>query len=150
MARRPAKPPQPLVVTLRERLPAQALPLADALGDRALLALLEAHGGTRLSVPRGVAPFDPLAVLLGTAAAERLAREFGGSVLSVPLCKQWRASLLRGQGLTYAAIGRRLGMHEMSVHRLIKRFEEAEAIPGGKAEAKREMASLRQMQLLLD
>ena len=137
-ARALAKTAPKLALSLRERLPAQFAAVGDLLGDRALLRLLEAHGGTRLSVPSRVAPFDPLAVLLGAKPAERLAREFGGGQLQVPLCKPWRALMLRREGCSYAAIARRLGMHEQSVYMLVHRREGATAA---------ERASLRQLRL---
>ena len=107
------------VVTLREELPPGVQPIADMLGDAALLRLLEAHGGCRLSVPGRFGEFDPLARLIGIKPARRLVAAYGPGVIAIPLCKRWRAALLRGQGLSYAAIGRRLGMHEQSVYAML-------------------------------
>ena len=111
--------PQACKVTLREMLPESVQPIGDLLGDAALMRLIEAHGGTRLSVPAKVRPLDPLAVMLGAKPARRLAVDYGPGTITVPLCKRWRAALLRKQGLPYAAIARRLGMHEQSVYRLL-------------------------------
>jgi hypothetical protein len=102
-------------VSFPDKLPETIRPVADLVGDGPMLALLEAHGGTRLYIPDRVTNASPLAQLLGLKPAQRLARAYGRDTITIPMCKRWRIELMRQQGLTYAAIGRRLGMHEQSV-----------------------------------
>ena len=122
-----SKRPAPVTLSFRDKLPPGFARVADLLGDGPLLALIEAYGGTRMYVPKFVREEDFLAGGTGFAPMERLVRAFAGETLLVPLCKPWRMALLRQQGLSYAAIGRRVGMTEKGVQRAMA---SAQASPG--------------------
>jgi hypothetical protein len=110
------------------------------LGDEAMLALVEMHGGTRLPVPGKMLERHPLARLLGFEPARRLVEAFGPGTLTVGLCKTWRVHVLRGQGYSYDLIARRLGMTSYAVFRIIKQ-----------GDTKRETrAEVRQLSLAID
>jgi hypothetical protein len=94
--------------------------LTELLGECATIALIEAHGGTRLSVPRSADGDAALRTALGDAAFLKLVQYFGGSVLAVPLARAWRAKIYRSRdGLTYAQIARRCGVTESAVFRML-------------------------------
>ena len=112
--------PSPAAITHRDRLPPGFAEVGDLLGMAPLMALLERHGGTRLHIPQAAHEGHPLTGLLGAEAARILVAQYGGDTIHVPLCKAWRAAMLRGEGLTYAAIARRLGMVEQSVYKLLR------------------------------
>ncbi len=114
----------PCKLAAAHRLPPSIVPVGELIGERPLLRLIEAYGGRRLYVPVRVAQFEPLATLLGLKPAQRLARAYAREYITVPLCKAWRMEMLRAQGLTYAAIALRLGMHEQSVFRALHQHED--------------------------
>jgi len=60
-------------------------PIQRLLGLRATLAVIDAHGGTRLYIPKALAIDHPLIGLVGVDAASRLVTEWGGEELEVPL-----------------------------------------------------------------
>jgi hypothetical protein len=95
----------------------EAAALARLIGRAATLALIEAHGGARIAIPKSVNQASVLARDIGLDAARILAEGHGGAMLKVPLAKFWRAMIYRRRdGLSYAAIARRLGASESSVH----------------------------------
>lgn len=96
-------------------LPPEIARLIDMIGEEATLRFVEAHGGTRVHIRLGRTSRNGLADLLGAAAASALAEAFGGEYLRVPLAKRWRAQHYRRQGLSYAAIARRLGCSDVTV-----------------------------------
>lgn len=91
--------------------------LASLIGAAAALRLIEAHGGTRLYVPRQIEESPRLVEMLGIDGARRLSAEYGGDYLKVPLARMWRAARYRAEGLSYAQIARRLGCTESTVWR---------------------------------
>jgi DNA-binding NarL/FixJ family response regulator len=110
----PAAPPAAREV---QSVPAELAPLSIHLTPEQLLALIEAHGGTRLYIPAQPNQGQALARLVGLEAAWRLARAHGGETVKVPLARHWRIRVLRERGLSYAAIARALGTTESAVHR---------------------------------
>jgi DNA-binding transcriptional regulator LsrR (DeoR family) len=99
-------------------------PIADALkeliGEDAYLALVEHYGGTRAFVPKEPAR-SGLAAAIGEAAAEKLSKSYGAEYIKVPLDRELRARHYKGQGLSNAAIARRLGITESAVEKLFSR-----------------------------
>ncbi len=89
--------------------------LLTLVGAAATLALVEHYGGTRVHVRTGATSRNRLAEQLGAPAASALAAAFGGEYIRVPLAKAWRAQIYRAQGLSYAAIARRLGCSDVTV-----------------------------------
>lgn len=93
--------------------------LLELLGTDATLALIEAHGGTRLSVPRSAGVTSELREQLGVSGFGRLVEYFGGSVLTIPLARAWRAPIYRARGMTHKEIARRCGVVESSVYKIL-------------------------------
>ncbi len=92
--------------------------LTELLGESATVALIEAHGGTRLSVPRRADAAPELREKMGDAGFLKLVQYFGGSVLSVPLARAWRAKIYRRRGRTFAEIARACGITESAVYKM--------------------------------
>lgn len=106
---------------LRRLLPQAMVELHGMLGDAGLLALVEAHGGTRVNVPGAMQPEAPLAKLLQLEPATQIAKRWGPGKLNVALCKTWRIHLLRGQGLSAEAVAHRVGVTHQTVYREMRR-----------------------------
>lgn len=109
--------------------------LVETIGEDSLIALCEAHGGTRLFVPA-----DPaiLAPLIGRQASAQFSRRFGGVTLRTPLARDRRARHYRALGLSNAAIARKLGLTETGVDKLFARM----ADPPVKGEDPRQLSLL--------
>jgi hypothetical protein len=97
--------------------------LIGLLGEAAFVALAERFGGTRLHVPAKVRPGHELAELLGQDKAERLAQSYTSATLRIPLARELRARHYRAQGLSNAAIARKLGITETGVDKLFRRMD---------------------------
>lgn len=93
--------------------------LTELLGESATVALIEAYGGTRLTVPRRADGDVALRAALGDAAFLKLVQYFGGSVLTVPLARSWRARIYRQNGMTFAQIARACGVTESAVYKML-------------------------------
>lgn len=92
--------------------PPELAELVRLVGVEATLTLVELHGGTRLSVPKGANQGTRLAREIGLAAARAISAEYGGLMIKVPMAKPWRARIYRSRGMSYPAIARRLGTTE--------------------------------------
>jgi len=97
--------------------------LKTLLGTRAFVALAEAFGGTRLYVPQTIGSDHAIAQAVGEAPARRLSERFAPDTIRVPLAREDRAMQYRADGLSNAAIARRLGMTEPGVEQLFKRLD---------------------------
>lgn len=100
--------------------------LLDLLGPDDFLRLVEAHGGTRLYVPRtdnGSALPDEI----GLEAVEKLQALRAGEWIRVPLAREWRARQYRANGLSNAKIAVKLGLTETGVNKLFFRMEDKPA-----------------------
>jgi hypothetical protein len=100
--------------------PAELAFLAEIIGPRATLTLIEAHGGTRIKVPKNVNQGSALARAIGLDAARAMAGWRGGETVKVPLAKPWRIRLYRAEGLSYTQIARKLGIGESAVHKYLQ------------------------------
>ena len=94
--------------------------LHETLGDEALLALLMAHGGTRIQVPVKARQSCSLAPVIGLPALEKLVGIYQGDRLSLPLGKPWLTVMFRRQGYSYSKIARTLRIGETNVYRTLK------------------------------
>jgi hypothetical protein len=99
--------------------PAELAWLTDLVGPAPLLRLIEAHGGTRLYIPKDPNQGMPIARLLGLDQARALAQRCGGDFLKVPLARNWRVRLYRARGDSYPAIARALGITESQVSKIL-------------------------------
>lgn len=92
--------------------------LLDLIGPAGLIRLAETYGGTRLYVPLSPIGGD-LEKAVGTDVALALAGRFGGATIRTPLARELRARHYRAvEGLSNAAIARRLGMTETGINLL--------------------------------
>jgi hypothetical protein len=102
------------------RPPGELRTLAAAIGEDAVLRLLEKRGGTSLYIPgTRLTPDAGIGNELGLDAGqcERLRMLHGNNRLKVPLCRPWRAQLYRWRmKLSYSQIALRLGVTESAVH----------------------------------
>jgi Mor family transcriptional regulator len=104
-------------------------PLAAMLGSReAVLALIEARGGRKLYLPQGPER-SALTEILGAAVVERLARQWGGDRLRVPLGRAWRIQVYRARGMSIGDIAARLCMTEIGVYRSLRQVGLAGNVP---------------------
>lgn len=93
--------------------------LLELLGTDATIALIEAHGGTRLSVPRNAGAACDVRERIGDESFLRLVQYFGGAVLTIPLARGWRAAIYRQRGMTYREIARACGVVESAVYKML-------------------------------
>jgi hypothetical protein len=100
--------------------PAELAHLAEPLGAEKLFALIDAHGGTNLYIPRAPGEDMPIAKLLGLPAAQALASHWGGDTLRVPLARAWMARCLRARGYSHAMIARHLRTTENTVRLMLQ------------------------------
>lgn len=105
-------------MTAAPKIPAELSWLAEPLGEAALLALIEARGGTRLYVPHRAVGVE-LAELIGEDAAFRLCKALGGQDIKVPLAKEWRCRVYRARRMSYSQIALKLGCSEDTVSRML-------------------------------
>jgi Homeodomain-like domain len=102
--------------------------LAAVVGDSEAFALARRFGGTGLYVPRRIGDNHPIAVVIGRAAADRLAAWAGATTLSIPKQPERRARVLdlhRRGALTVAQIARETHYTERHVYRLLRDEDEA-------------------------
>lgn len=108
------------------RLPRVLKEIAEVVGLPAADALSRRWGGQKLYIPKNPKKDGELMQLLGTPAASALGHHFGGEVLTIPFGSEaWRA--LRHQEIqrrykreSAAEIARDFGMHERSIHRIVR------------------------------
>lgn len=99
--------------------PAELAYLSDAIGAEAVLALIEARGGTRVYVPRHAEEDGALVAIIGEAAVTALAREYGGLSIHISSAKRWRALVYRGRQMSFAQIALKLGVGERTVWKYV-------------------------------
>ncbi len=93
--------------------------LVDAVGEDAVLCLLEAEGGKTVWVP-----LKPEGSQLANAYGEDLVRalchELRGGAWLVPMCKSWRVTRYRQMGMTINDIATRCGLSKRQVLHIIQ------------------------------
>ncbi|MCA3367004.1 MAG: hypothetical protein INF79_15460 [Roseomonas sp.] len=99
--------------------PAEIHWLTNIIGASAALAMIEAHGGTRVYVPKDINQNSAARLALPLPEARRLGEAFGGEHILVPIARAWRVRMYRAAGLTYPAIARKLGITERAVGRIL-------------------------------
>ena len=108
----PKAPPAP---------PPEAAELVECLGVAGAVRLIEERGGVRVHVPRPEhAHRSYLAGFLPADGLLKLASALGGSSISVPLCREWRARLLLHEGgRSHAEIARLVSATDNWVRKLV-------------------------------
>jgi hypothetical protein len=91
--------------------------LTDALGVEATISLLDKFSGSRVYVPTVPNEGCPLAQAIGLDAALALAAIKGGETIKPPAAKAWLTRVYKAQGLSQAAIARKLRIDESTVAR---------------------------------
>jgi DNA-binding NarL/FixJ family response regulator len=106
------------VVERYEGLEATAANLRRLLGEEGARRLVDAFGGRRLYVPKCPGAHHPITVAVGQDAADQLAAAFHGVAIDVPMLPETRTEIRRldAEGLTRAAIARKLGVTERWVY----------------------------------
>jgi DNA-binding NarL/FixJ family response regulator len=97
------------------RPPAELSRFSEHLSPDELYRLVQAFGGQRLYLPRGINQAHGLARTLGLDAARRLAEGIGAGQISIPLARHWQILVLRSRGLTHRAIAAELRITEKAV-----------------------------------
>ena len=97
--------------------------LIALLGEHGFIALAQAFGGTRLSIPQKIDSEHEIYEAVGEKNAARLADRYAGAQIRVPLARDARARHYRAGGLSNAKIARRLGMSETGVEKLFARMD---------------------------
>lgn len=98
-----------------------ALHLRAILGEEGFVSFTQALGGTRVYVPWNLRDDSDVVQAVGRELADKLSRAMAPATIRVPLARHERALYYRAQGLSDAAIARRLGITENGVGKLFKR-----------------------------
>lgn len=107
-------------------LPASLVDVAETLGLRVALALIQNYGGTEVKFPVRPRPDHPVIKALGEADAFALCDFLGGQQIYVPHSRPPRSRRpevleLAEQGLNRAEIARRLGLSQRYVRGIVNR-----------------------------
>ena len=124
-----APTPIRLAALARHPPPAELSRITGAIGAAATLALIEAHGGTPVRLPKSVTQGSAIARAIGLDAARALVAWHGAGDLKVPLAKYWRIRIYRAEGLSYTEIARRLGIGTSAVHKHLQMASLTQAQP---------------------
>ena len=99
--------------------------LLELLGDEGLAALSAARGGQRAYIPRSVPAGHWLAEALGPEVAERIAFQYGGCRIDVPLrpdpkSRNARIHAMRQRGWSIARIASESSLSERWVRKILR------------------------------
>jgi hypothetical protein len=104
--------------------------LVQLLGQGDALVLCREFGGQRVRIPKKVAQDHELAKRIGLQAAERMAEEFGGIALDVPLGRavtsRRRAQVVATSPHSANEIARALGITQRHVRRIRAKIRAAD------------------------
>lgn len=103
-------------------LPSSMIEIAETLGLRVALRLMEAFGGQEMRVPKSPSPDHPIIKALGDEDGLALCRYAGGDMLHVPHGRARRSAredilALEAKGMGRAEIARALGITQRHVRR---------------------------------
>lgn len=107
--------------------------LRAVLGEVGFVHFCQALGGTRVYVPYNLKDENEIVAAVGRELAEKLSREMAPATIRVPLARRDRALYFRAQGLSNAAIARKLGITESGV---VKLFGREQGLPDRSGSAK--------------
>lgn len=106
--------------------------LLDLIGAKAMFDLVVSYGGTRLYVPRYRREATAEIEGLGTEASRSLAEAFGGLLIRVPLCREFKLVVYEGRGLSNAQIAVKLGITETGVGKIKRRVQNGTSVSGAR------------------
>lgn len=96
--------------------------LRAVLGEEGFVLFCQAFGGTRVYVPYRHRDDSEIVAAIGREAADTLSKALAPATIRVPLARRERALYFRSvQGLSNAAIARKLGITEGGVNKLFGR-----------------------------
>ena len=96
--------------------------LRAVLGEEGFVHFCQALGGTRVYVPYKCRDDNEVVAAIGREMADKLSRALAPATIRVPLARRERALFFRGtQGMSNAAIARKLGITEGGVNKLFAR-----------------------------
>ena len=100
-------------------LPGVLAEIAEIAGRDAALKLALAEGGKSIHVPQPghLQPAHPLCRATGPGAAKKIARQFAGESLYIPMARRALAKHLCGQGVPVAEVAGKLGISKSAVRR---------------------------------
>jgi hypothetical protein len=100
--------------------PPEVAELVGCIGVDNTMRLLALRGGTRLHVPKPENVSNSfLTAHLDEVSLMRLGGSFGGTLMRLPLCREWRARVLMAQGgRSHGEIALLVGATESFVQRL--------------------------------
>ncbi|MDE1917645.1 MAG: hypothetical protein KGJ57_18300 [Sphingomonadales bacterium] len=104
--------------------------LRAILGDDGFVRFAQDLGGTRVYVPYQLKDDSDIVQAVGRVLADKLSRALAPATIRVPLARRERALAYRKQGLSDAAIARRLGITENGVGKLWSREVGLQERPG--------------------
>lgn len=107
----------------RRALPASIEEIAETIGVRLALKIVQVYGGSEAYFPKRPNEDHPVIQALGKEDGYAICNYMGGSLLSVPHCKPPRNALsairrLEAEGLSRSEIARRLGITQRHVRRV--------------------------------
>lgn len=112
-------------MTEQRPMPASIEEIAETIGVRLALKIVQAFGGLEIKFP--VRPHDqhPVILALGVEDGYEICRYMGGSLISVPHCRPPRnaraqIAKLEAEGLSRGEIAKRLGLTQRHVRRYAK------------------------------
>ncbi|ARE40893.1 phage-related hypothetical protein [Rhodovulum sp. P5] len=109
-------------------LPDSLIDVAETLGLRVALRLMQEFGGRDLRIPKSARPGHPLVKALGEEDAARLCHFLGDAVIYIPhgRAQGRRRSVdeMSAAGRTRGEIARALGLSERHVRRLANRGDD--------------------------
>lgn len=100
------------------------LHLHSILGEDGFVRFCQALGGTRVYVSWKLSDDHDVVQAVGREAADKLSRQLAPATIRVPLARRERALYYRRQGLSDAAIARKLGITENGVGKLFRREQD--------------------------
>lgn len=109
-----------------DNLPSSMIELAETLGLRIALSLIQNFGGQDVKWPKVPKPDHPVVKALGEADALAVCGYLGGGAIYIPHARRSaisaaRISELEARGLDRAAIGRILGVSTRHLRRVANR-----------------------------
>lgn len=109
-----------------QKLPASMIELAETLGLRIALSLIQNFGGQDVKWPKAPRPDHPVVKALGEKDALAVCKYLGGGAIYIPHARRSAVSAakiadLEANGLDRAAIGRVLGVSTRHLRRVANR-----------------------------